>query len=187
MESQNLVVDSSVLLLILLYIFLKERDERSLITWPRWMLIQTHQHIQPSSTGYQCLSWVMSFITLAGTLAALAMVMLLLIDVFSSYHPLYLVASMRSTQRQTRGHLLCTSTWILKRSLIRLDWLIHTLLIVLPLAKSWCPVLETKRETPRGMGFFFSTLISTSRAGGRKKDIVPCSVMTSGINRGTRR
>lgn len=216
MESQNLVVDSSVLLLILLYIFLKERDERSLITWPRWMLIQTHQHIQPSSTGYQCLSWVMSFITLAGTLAALAMVMLPPIDVFSSYHPLCktsfsfyksfitdfwnlfkfnlslclnkdLVASMRSTQRQTRGHLLCTSTWILKRLLIRLDWLIHTQLIVLPLAKSWCPVLETKRETPRGMGFFFSTLISTSRAGGRKKDIVPCSVMTSGINRGTRR
>lgn len=93
MESQSTVLWLWVPLYYFFNIFflllvLKERDERSLITWPRWMLIQTHRHIQPSSTGYQCLSWVMSFITLAGTLAALAMVMLPPIDVFSSYHPL---------------------------------------------------------------------------------------------------
>ena len=159
------------------------------------MLIQTHQRIQASFTDCQCLLWGMSFIILVGTHAALAMVMLLLIDAISCYHPLCknpspctfflvislicfsvlmmfffavsedLVASMRLTQRQTRGHRLCISMLILKRLLKRLGWRIHTQLIVLPLVKSWCPVLETKRETPREMGFSSLTLISTSRIG----------------------
>ncbi|KAG7543034.1 Selenium-binding protein [Arabidopsis thaliana x Arabidopsis arenosa] len=52
-----------------------------------------------------------------------------------------------------------------KELLIRLDWRFHIWLIALPRVRSWCPVLEMKREMPRGMGFFFLTLILTSRIG----------------------
>ncbi|CDY71368.1 BnaUnng04320D [Brassica napus] len=74
------------------------------------LLGNAQQHIVASFIDCQCPFLVMSFIILVGTLAVLAMVMLLLIDVISCYHPLYLVASMQLTQRQTRGHHLCIST-----------------------------------------------------------------------------
>ena len=52
------------------------------------MWIQAQQHIVASFIDCQCPFLVMSFIILVGTLAVLAMVMLLLIDVISCYHPL---------------------------------------------------------------------------------------------------
>jgi hypothetical protein len=43
-----------------------------------------------------------------------------------------------------------------------------------------------KRGMLRGMGFFFLTLILTSRIGGRNQDIVLCMGMIFGTNLGTR-